>query len=90
MRQLLLVTLAGLSCSLSAGWVLQYCGLAVIETKNRAMAMVEKLEQQLDMPKKVRIHWTGCPNSCGQVSICSVTWKHLATDDWTDQRVCLS
>ena len=54
--------------SLSADWVLQYCGLAVIETKNRAMAMVEKLEQQLDMPKKVRIHWTGCPNSCGQVS----------------------
>ena len=50
-------------------WVLQFCGLAVIETKNRAMAMVEKLEQQLDLPKKVRIHWTGCPNSCGQVSM---------------------
>jgi ferredoxin-nitrite reductase len=46
----------------------QFCGLAVIETKNRAMAIVEKLEQQLDFPKKVRIHWTGCPNSCGQVS----------------------
>lgn len=50
--------------------MLQFCGLAVIETKNRAMAMVEKLEQQLDIPKKVRIHWTGCPNSCGQVSTC--------------------
>ena len=48
-------------------WHLQFCGLAVIETKNRAMAVVEKLEQQLDFPKKVRIHWTGCPNSCGQV-----------------------
>lgn len=47
--------------------VVQFCGLAVIETKNRAMAVVEKLEQQLDFPKKVRIHWTGCPNSCGQV-----------------------
>jgi ferredoxin-nitrite reductase len=45
----------------------QFCGLAVIETKNRAMAVVEKLEQQLDFPKKIRIHWTGCPNSCGQV-----------------------
>ena len=31
------------------------------------MAIVEKLEQQLDLPKKVRMHWTGCPNSCGQV-----------------------
>ena len=48
--------------------VLQYCGVAVIETKNRAMSIVAKVEQQLDIPKKVRIHWTGCPNSCGQVS----------------------
>lgn len=48
--------------------MLQYCGVAIIETKNRAMAITEKLEQQLDIPKKVRIHWTGCPNSCGQVS----------------------
>ena len=33
------------------------------------MAIVEKLEQQLDIPEAVRIHWTGCPNSCGQVCI---------------------
>ena len=45
----------------------QFCGVAMIETKNRAMAIVEKLEAQLDLPKKVRMHWTGCPNSCGQV-----------------------
>ncbi len=45
----------------------QFCGVAIIETKNRAMAVVEKLEQQLDIPEAVRIHWTGCPNSCGQV-----------------------
>lgn len=88
-RQILPVDWPGLSVSLSADWVLQYCGLAVIETKNRAMAMVEKLEQQLDMPKKVRIHWTGCPNSCGQVSPCPVSCKHLTTDEQTDQRVCL-
>ena len=47
----------------------QFCGVAIIETKNRAMAIVEKLEQQLDIPEAVRIHWTGCPNSCGQVCI---------------------
>lgn len=46
----------------------QFCGVAIIETKNRAMAIVEKLEQQLDIPEAVRIHWTGCPNSCGQVT----------------------
>ena len=45
----------------------QFCGVAIIETKNRAKAMIEKLEEQLDVPEPVRIHWTGCPNSCGQV-----------------------
>lgn len=45
----------------------QFCGIAMIETKNRAMAVVQKLESQLDIPKVVRMHWTGCPNSCGQV-----------------------
>lgn len=45
----------------------QFCPVAVIETKNRAMAVVSKLEEELEIPKAVRIHWTGCPNSCGQV-----------------------
>ncbi|GBF96637.1 hypothetical protein Rsub_09383 [Raphidocelis subcapitata] len=47
----------------------QFCGFALIETKNRAMAVVEKLEAALDIPKAVRIHWTGCPNSCGQAQV---------------------
>ena len=53
-------------------FLMQFCGLAVIETKNRAMAIVEKLEQQMDFPKKIRIHWTGCPNSCGQAGAQSI------------------
>ena len=47
----------------------QFCGLALIETKQRAMAICEKLEEQVDLPKQVRIHWTGCPNSCGQAQV---------------------
>jgi hypothetical protein len=31
------------------------------------MSIVEKLEAQLSIPSTVRMHWTGCPNSCGQV-----------------------
>jgi ferredoxin-nitrite reductase len=49
----------------------QFCGIALIETKNRALAIVEKLEAQLDIPPGIRMHWTGCPNSCGQVSLMS-------------------
>lgn len=47
----------------------QFCGLALIETKNRALAAVRQLEQELDIPRPVRIHWTGCPNSCGQAQV---------------------
>ena len=31
------------------------------------LQVVEKLEAQLDIPQGIRMHWTGCPNSCGQV-----------------------
>lgn len=30
---------------------------------------MEKLEQQLDLPRVVRVHFTGCPNSCGQAQV---------------------
>ncbi len=50
----------------------QFCNLALIETKNRAVALAETLEATLDMPQPVRIHWTGCPNSCGQPQVADI------------------
>lgn len=47
----------------------QFCNFALIETKNRAMAIVRELEAELHFPQPVRMHWTGCPNSCGQPQI---------------------
>ena len=47
----------------------QFCPLGLVETKNRALQVVRKLEEQLDIPSMVRMHWTGCPNSCGQVRV---------------------
>merc|ERR1712232_1190073 len=44
----------------------QFCGLALIETKINAEAIAKKLEEKVIVDKPVRIHWTGCPNSCGQ------------------------
>ncbi|CAI5988216.1 unnamed protein product [Closterium sp. NIES-64] len=46
----------------------QFCGQAIIETKQRALQVTRQLEETLNLPEPVRIHWTGCPNSCGQVS----------------------
>ena len=50
----------------------QFCNFALIETKSRAVALVRELEAELALPRPVRIHWTGCPNSCGQPQVADI------------------
>ncbi|MBH8562529.1 ferredoxin--nitrite reductase [Nostoc sp. CENA67] len=50
----------------------QFCNFALIETKNRALAMIKALEAELIFTRPVRIHWTGCPNSCGQPQVADI------------------
>ncbi|MBF2027619.1 MAG: ferredoxin--nitrite reductase [Oscillatoriales cyanobacterium C42_A2020_001] len=50
----------------------QFCNFALIETKNRALAMARELDQELYCSRPVRIHWTGCPNSCGQPQVADI------------------
>ncbi len=50
----------------------QFCNFALIETKNRAVALIQELEAELHSPRPVRIHWTGCPNSCGQPQVADI------------------
>jgi ferredoxin-nitrite reductase len=47
----------------------QFCNFAMVETKNTAIAMAAALDAELDVPQAVRMHWTGCPNSCGQPQV---------------------
>jgi len=50
----------------------QFCGFALIETKNRALALMKALDEELELSRPVRIHWTGCPNSCGQPQVADI------------------
>jgi ferredoxin-nitrite reductase len=50
----------------------QFCGLALIETKNHAEELGRKLESLVTVNRPIRIHWTGCPNSCGQVQAADI------------------
>lgn len=50
----------------------QFCNFALIETKNRALGMIKALEAELTLTQPVRIHWTGCPNSCGQPQVADI------------------
>ncbi|MEO0801590.1 MAG: ferredoxin--nitrite reductase [Cyanobacteria bacterium J06642_2] len=50
----------------------QFCNFALIETKQRAIALAREVEAGLELPRPVRIHWTGCPNSCGQPQVADI------------------
>ena len=43
-----------------------YCSFALANTKDIARNISEKLDRELELSEEVKIHWTGCPNNCGQ------------------------
>ncbi len=51
---------------------IQFCKLAMTETKNRASELNSYLEKSVALDDPIRISITGCPNSCGQHHICDV------------------
>jgi sulfite reductase (ferredoxin) len=45
----------------------EYCKLAITETKNFSRWLVEELEERMPgFEQHLKLHVTGCPNSCGQ------------------------
>ena len=43
-----------------------YCSFGLTNTKDQARMIAQELDQELNLPEEVKIHWTGCPNTCGQ------------------------
>jgi sulfite reductase (ferredoxin) len=55
---------------------LEYCKLAIVETKARARSLVDELEKripELDMP--ISVHVNGCPNSCARIQVADIGLK---------------
>lgn len=50
----------------------QYCDKAIIETKNFALETAIALDQKHGDSTPLNIHWSGCPNSCGQHQIADI------------------
>jgi sulfite reductase (ferredoxin) len=51
----------------------EFCKLAITETKGFARWLVEEMESRLpEFDQQLRLHVTGCPNSCGQHWIADV------------------
>ncbi len=49
----------------------EFCGLALIETKQVALKVTRKLEEKIPAMEPLTMHWSGCPSACG---------NHLAAD----------
>ncbi|GHP07129.1 hypothetical protein PPROV_000587200 [Pycnococcus provasolii] len=59
---------AGLVSCTGARW----CPQAQIHTKSNALELAQRLDEQLSFPEgtnEVRMHWSGCPNVCGQSQV---------------------
>lgn len=59
----------------------QFCGQAIIETKARALQVIEEVERHVSVTRLVRMHWTGCPNTCGQVQVADIGFMGCMTRD---------
>src|SRR5437867_528319 len=51
---------------------IEFCNLAVIETKARALKLAQTLESKIHDGKPVRIHWSGCPAGCGNHTVADI------------------
>lgn len=51
----------------------EFCNLAIVETKKLAGRVASYLDSKIKLDTPVRIHFTGCPNSCGQKQIADIS-----------------
>ncbi|RSN39412.1 sulfite reductase [Amycolatopsis sp. WAC 04197] len=66
---------------------LEFCKLAIVETKARAIELVTDLEKRLadiqaEIENPVTVHLNGCPNSCARVQTADIGLKgQIVTDE---------
>jgi len=57
---------------------IEFCKLAIVETKVTATAAVQQLEERLaglDLPAPLSLHVNGCPNSCARIQTADIGLK---------------
>ncbi|MFD0905802.1 nitrite/sulfite reductase [Actinomadura sediminis] len=66
---------------------IEYCKLAIVDTKQRAMDLIDELEKRLpDFDQPLSINVNGCPNACARIQVADIGLKgQLVVDDNGDQ-----
>lgn len=58
----------------------EFCNLAVTETKEVGRRVSRELEERFpDATRNIRIHFSGCPNNCGQNAIADIGLRGMKT-----------
>lgn len=67
---------------------LEFCKLAIVETKARGIALVDELEKRLgDLDVPLTINLNGCPNACARTQIADIGLKGMIVTDADGQQV---
>ncbi|HEY5837066.1 nitrite/sulfite reductase [Streptomyces sp.] len=61
---------------------IEFCKLAIVETKARGASLIDELERRLpDFDEPITINVNGCPNSCARIQVADIGLKgQLVTD----------
>ena len=66
---------------------IEFCKLAIVETKARARTVMEELENRLpEFDQPITINVNGCPNSCARIQIADIGLKGLVMTDDAGER----
>ena len=67
---------------------LEFCKLAIVETKARGIALADELEKRLgDLDVPLTINLNGCPNACARTQIADIGLKGMIVTDPTGAQV---
>jgi sulfite reductase (ferredoxin) len=67
---------------------IEFCKLAIVETKGRAMNLIDELERRLPgFESPVTINVNGCPNSCARIQTADIGLKGSLVTDASGRQV---
>lgn len=69
---------------------IEFCKLAIVETKARAATLVTELETRLaglGLDEPISVHINGCPNSCARIQTADIGLKGMIVTDATGTQV---
>jgi sulfite reductase (ferredoxin) len=62
---------------------IEFCKLAIVETKARGASLIDELERRIpDFDEPITINLNGCPNACARIQVADIGLKgQLVLDD---------